>query len=328
MKAMILEKPGTPLMLKDVPVPENTPEQILIKIHACGVCRTDLHIVDGELPHPKLPLIIGHEIAGEVVKLGGNVSRFKVGDRVGVPWLGYTDGTCRYCINGKENLCENPKFTGYTINGGYAEYAAADERYCFPLPESYDYVNAAPLLCAGLIGYRSYKMTGEPEKIGIYGFGGAAHIITQIAVHQKKKVYAFTKSGDKQGQEFAKKLGCVWAGDSDVMPPEKLDASIIFAPVGALILLALKASDKGGVVVCGGIHMSNIPSFPYNLLWEERVIKSVANLTREDGDELMKIAPEVPVKTEVQIYNLDRANDALNDLRSGKITGSAVLKLV
>jgi len=322
---MILEKPGTLLILKDVPVPDISPEQILIKVHACGVCRTDLHIVDGELTSPKLPLIIGHEIAGEVVKVGGNVYRFKSGDRVGIPWLGYTCGKCKYCLSGKENLCEFPKFTGYTIDGGYAEYTAADEKYCFSLPEKYDYTNAAPLLCAGLIGYRSYKMAGEPEKIGIYGFGGAAHIITQIAVHKGKKVYAFTKSGDTEGQEFALKLGAVWAGDADEIPPDKLDASIIFAPAGALVPLALKATDKGGVVVCGGIHMSDIPSFPYNLLWEERMIRSVANLTRDDGDELMKIAPEVPVKTEVQIYKVEEANNALNDLRAGRVKGAAVL---
>lgn len=328
MKAMILDLPGTPLILKDVPVPVISPEQILIKVHACGVCRTDLHIIDGELPGPKLPLIIGHEIAGEVVKLGSNTSKFKIGDRVGVPWLGYTDGTCKYCLSGRENLCENPKFTGYTIDGGYAEYTAANERYCFRLPSEYDYIDAAPLLCAGLIGYRSFRMTGEAEKIGIYGFGGAAHIITQIAVHLGKKVYVFTKSGDTAGQEFARKLGAVWAGDSDDIPPVKLDASIIFAPVGALVPLALKASDKGGVVVCGGIHMSDIPSFPYNLLWEERVIKSVANLTRADGDELMKITPVVPVKTEVQAYELEQANEALNDLRTGKVRGAAVLKVM
>jgi propanol-preferring alcohol dehydrogenase len=327
MKAMVLGKPCTALVLKDVPVPQISSEHILIKVHACGVCRTDLHIVDGELPSPKLPLIIGHEIAGEVVTIGDKVTKFKIGDRVGVPWLGYTCGKCKYCLSGKENLCEKPKFTGYTIDGGYSEFTSAYEKYCFKLPNQYDFIDAAPLLCAGLIGYRSYKMTGEPEKIGIYGFGGAAHIITQIAVHQGKKVYAFTKKGDKHGQEFALKLGAFWAGDSNELPPEKLDASIIFAPVGALVPAALKALDKGGIVVCGGIHMSDIPSFPYNLFWEERVIRSVANLTRDDGEELMKLAPEVPVKTEVQVYKLENANDALKDLREGRVRGAAVLRI-
>jgi propanol-preferring alcohol dehydrogenase len=327
MKTMILEKQNSPLILKDVPIPEISSGQILIKVHACGVCRTDLHIVDGELTSPKLPLIIGHEITGEVVKSGSSVSKFNTGDRIGVPWLGYTCGYCKYCKNGKENLCENAKFTGYTIDGGYAEYTAADERYCFRLPDNYNYTDGAPLLCAGLIGYRSYRMTGEPENIGIYGFGGAAHIITQIAAAKGKKIYAFTKPGDKAGQEFAKSLGAVWAGGADETPPVKLDASIIFAPVGDLIPAALRVSDKGGVVVCGGIHMSDIPSFPYSLLWEERIIKSVANLTREDGEELMKIVQKIPVKTEVQVYRLEEANKALNDLRAGKVKGAAVLKM-
>jgi propanol-preferring alcohol dehydrogenase len=326
MKVMILEKQNSPLILKDVPVPEISGNQILIKVHACGVCRTDLHIVDGELTSPKLPLIIGHEITGEVVK-PGKTTTFKIDDRVGVPWLGYTCGYCRYCKSGKENLCENAKFTGYTIDGGYAEYTAADEKYCFKLPEDYNYINGAPLLCAGLIGYRSYRMTGEPENIGIYGFGGAAHIITQIAAGKGKKIYAFTKPGDKAGQEFAKSLGAVWAGDADEAPPVKLDASIIFAPAGELIPAALRVSDKGGIVVCGGIHMSDIPSFSYSLLWEERIIKSVANLTREDGEALMKAVQEIPVKTEVQVYKLEEANKALSDLRDGKVRGAAVLKV-
>lgn len=327
MKAMILEKQNSPLILKDVPVPEISENQILIKVHACGVCRTDLHIVDGELTSPKLPLIIGHEITGKVVKTGSSVSKFNIGDRVGVPWLGYTCGYCKYCMTGKENLCENAMFTGYTIDGGYAEYTAADEKYCFKLPENYNYVDGAPLLCAGLIGYRSYRMTGEPENIGIYGFGGAAHIITQIAAGKGKKIYAFTKKGDKSGQDFAKSLGAVWAGGADEQPPVKLDASIIFAPVGDLIPAALKASDKGGIVVCGGIHMSDIPSFPYSLLWEERVVKSVANLTREDGEGLMKTVQEIQVKTEIQSYKLEDANRALNDLREGKVRGAAVLEI-
>jgi propanol-preferring alcohol dehydrogenase len=326
MKAMVLESPGKPLVLKNVPAPEPDDNQVLIKIHACGVCRTDLHIVDGELTEPKHPLIIGHEIVGSVAKLGINVSDFKIGDKVGVPWLGYTDGTCKYCKRGEENLCENAKFTGYTIDGGYAEYTAADKHYVFRIPEGYDDAHVAPLLCAGLIGYRSYRMINRKfETLGIYGFGAAAHVIAQVAVHQGKKIYAFTKPGDKEGQEFALKLGAVWAGDSTQLPPVKLDASIIFAPIGSLIPAALKASDRGGVVICGGIHMSNIPQFPYEILWEEREIKSVANLTRRDGEELLEIAPKVPVKTEFTLYPLEKANDALNDLRSGKLHGAAVL---
>jgi propanol-preferring alcohol dehydrogenase len=328
MKAMVLELPGRPLVLKNVSVPEPDDNQVLIKIHACGVCRTDLHIVDCELTGPKLPLIIGHEIVGSISKLGKNVNEFSLGDKVGVPWLGYTCGKCRYCLRGDENLCENAKFTGYTIDGGYAEYTTADKRYVFKIPEGYDDSHAAPLLCAGLIGYRSYRLIGkEFETLGIYGFGAAAHIIAQIAVHQGKKVYAFTKAGDKEGQQFAIKLGAVWAGDSTQLPPVKLDASIIFAPVGALVPAALRASDKGGVVVCGGIHMSDIPQFPYDILWEEREVKSVANLTRRDGEELLEIAPKVPVKTEITLYPLEKANEALNDLRSGKLKGAAVISI-
>lgn len=328
MKAMILESPGKVLLLKHVPVPIPDENQVLIKIHACGVCRTDLHIVDGELTEPKLPLIIGHQIVGITVKLGKGVKKFKIGDRVGVPWLGYTCDKCKYCRRGQENLCENAKFTGYTIDGGYAEYTVTHKKYCFSLPDGYGDLEVAPLLCAGLIGYRSYKLTGENvENLGIYGFGGAAHIITQIAVHQGKKVYAFTKKGDIRGQKFALKLGALWAGGSEELPPEKLDAAIIFAPVGALVPIALKAVDKGGVVVCGGIHMSDIPSFKYNLLWEERVIRSVANLSRQDGEELLAVAPKVPVKTEVKIYKLEQTNEALKDLRDGSFQGSAVLKI-
>jgi propanol-preferring alcohol dehydrogenase len=328
MRAMVFDTPGKPLQLKRVPVPVPNDDQLLIRIAACGVCRTDLHIVDGELTHPKLPLIIGHEIAGTVAATGKNVKQFSIGEKVGVPWLGYTDGTCKFCRKKMENLCENAKFTGYTIDGGYAEYTVADHHYCFKLPAMYGSAEAAPLMCAGLIGYRSYRMTGENiEKLGIYGFGGAAHIIAQIAVHQGKKVYAFTKPGDVRGQQFALKLGAVWAGGSNEMPSETLDAAIIFAPVGALVPAALKALDKGGVLVCGGIHMSDIPQFPYDILWEERVIRSVANLTRQDGEELLEIAPKVPVKTEVQVFSLEQANDALNNLRSGNIKGAAVLAI-
>jgi len=328
MKAMILEEQGKQLVLKEIPVPIISEEQILIKVHACGVCRTDLHIYDGELKEPKLPLVLGHEIIGEVIEMGGNIKDFRKGDIVGVPWLGYTCGKCKYCLIGKENLCDNAKFTGYTNDGGYAEYTAANQKYCFKIPAGYNMLEAAPLLCAGLIGYRSYRLCGDNIKnLGIYGFGGAAHIIAQIAVHNGDRVFAFTKEGDEQAQEFARSLGAVWAGDSNTLPPEKLDASIIFAPAGSLVPMALKATDKGGVVVCGGIHMSNIPEFEYSLLWEERVIRSVANLTREDGIELMKIAPQVPVKTHTQIYNFADANIALNDLRSGNVTGAAVLKV-
>ncbi len=328
MKAMVLESPGRALVLKNVSVPEPDDNQVLIKIHACGVCRTDLHIVDGELTGPKLPLIIGHEIVGSVLKLGKNVNEFSLGDKVGVPWLGYTCGKCKYCLRGDENLCENAKFTGYTINGGYTEYTTADKRYVFKIPKGYDDSHAAPLLCAGLIGYRSYRLISKDfETLGIYGFGAAAHIIAQVAVHQGKKVYAFTKAGDKEGQEFALKLGAVWTGDSTQLPPVKLDASIIFAPVGSLVPAALRASDKGGVVICGGIHMSDIPQFPYDILWEEREIKSVANLTRRDAEELLGIAPKVPVKTEITLYPLEKANEALNDLRSGRMHGAAVISI-
>ncbi len=326
MKAMVLEKKGEKLKEKEVPVPEISDDQVLIKVNACGVCHTDLHIVDQELTKPKLPLIPGHEIIGKIVKTGNNVKKFNVGDRVGVPWLGYTCGYCKYCKRGQENLCVNAKFTGYTMDGGYAEYTAAYEDYTFHAPEGYDDAEAAPLMCAGLIGYRTYRMAGEMiENLGIYGFGAAAHIIAQIAVHQGKKVYAFTRPGDKEAQEFAKKLGAVWAGDSDKPSPVKLDAALIFAPVGSLIPAALKASDKGASIVSGGIHMSDIPSFPYNILWEERIIRSVANLERKDGEELLKIAPEVPVKTEITRLPLNKANEALDKLREGKIEGAFVL---
>jgi propanol-preferring alcohol dehydrogenase len=328
MHAMVLEAPKQSLRAMQVPVPRPNPKQVLIHIRACGVCRTDLHIVDGELTQPKLPLIPGHQIVGSVVQTGDQVEQFALGDRVGVPWLGYTDGTCRYCRRGQENLCDNPLFTGYTIDGGYAEYAVAYERYCFHLPESYGDTEVAPLLCAGLIGYRTYRLAGEHvERLGIYGFGAAAHIIAQVARHQGKRIYAFTRPGDTEGQAFARRLGAIWAGGSDELPPDELDAALIFAPVGPLVVAALRATAKGGVVVSGGIHMSDIPAFPYHLLWEERIIRSVANLTRQDGEEFLEIAPKVPVKTEVQIFPLEEANDALNRLRQGQIEGAAVLAI-
>ena len=323
---MVLEKPGTRLRLEEVTVPQPGGNQVLIRVHACGVCHTDLHIVDGELTEPKLPLILGHQIVGTVAGKGKDVEKFEMGDRIGVPWLGYTDGTCRYCQRGQENLCENPEFTGYTIDGGFAEYTIADQRYCFPLPGGYSDLEVAPLLCAGLIGYRTYRMAGEPvERLGIYGFGAAAHIIAQIARYQGKEVYAFTRPGDKPAQDFARRLGAVWAGDSNQPPPVELDAALIFAPVGPLVVEALRAICRGGSVVSGGIHMSDIPSFPYRLLWGERVIRSVANLTRQDGEELLAIAPQVPVKTEVTTYPLEQANQALDDLRQGDLQGAAVL---
>jgi propanol-preferring alcohol dehydrogenase len=324
-RAMILEAPGEPLRSAEVPVPEPGPEQVLIRVHACAVCRTDLHVVDGELPDPKLPLIPGHQIVGAVVRSGDRVDRFATGDRVGVPWLGFTDNSCRYCLTGRENLCDNARFTGYQIDGGYAEYAVADHRFCFPIPGGYPDLQAAPLLCAGLIGYRSLRMAGDAERLGLYGFGAAAHIIAQVARHQGRQVFAFTSPGDEEAQLFARELGAVWAGDSTQAPPEELDAAIIFAPVGALIPVALRAVAKGGVVVCAGIHMSDIPSFPYEILWGERVVRSVANLTRRDGEEFLALAPEVPVHTEVVPFQLEEANEALNALRAGEIQGAAVL---
>ncbi|HSB66772.1 MAG TPA: zinc-dependent alcohol dehydrogenase family protein [Anaerolineales bacterium] len=328
MRAMILEAPRQPLKLAEVTVPRARADQVLVKVHTCGVCRTDLHVLDGDLSEPKLPLILGHQIVGTVVGLGDGVVRFTLGQRIGIPWLGYTDGTCRYCQRGQENLCDHPEFIGYTLDGGYAEYAVADQRYCFPLPESYSDLAAAPLLCAGLIGYRTYQLAGEHvERLGIYGFGSAGHIIAQVAAYQGKKVYAFTRPGDTATQAFARRLGAYWAGGSDELPPDELDAALVLAPVGALMVTALKAVAKGGVVVSGGIHMTDIPSFPYHLLWEERVIRSVANLTRRDGEEFLSIAPKVPVKTEVTSYQLEDANLALDDLRSGKLDGAAVLTI-
>ena len=326
MRAMVFEGVGKPLVLTTRSVPDAGPGQLLIRVSNCGVCRTDLHILDGDLSRPKPGLIPGHEVSGTVIETGAGVERFANGDRAGVPWLGHTCGECRYCRRGQENLCHRAMFTGYTLDGGYAEYMAADQRYCFPLPPGFEDAKAAPLLCAGLIGFRSYRMTGEgTEAIGLYGFGAAAHIIAQIAVHQGKRVYAFTRPGDKVAQEFALTLGARWAGGSTEAAPEPLDAAIIFAPVGSLVPAALRAVRKGGTVVCGGIHMSDIPSFPYELLWEERVIRSVANLTREDGEELLRLAAEVPVETQVELFPLDAANKALERLRSGQLRGAAVL---
>lgn len=325
MRAMILAAPGQPLREADLPVPKPQPEQVLLQIHTCGVCRTDLHIVDGELTQPKLPLVLGHQIVGTVVEVGEKVTNFNLGDRVGVPWLGSTCNHCRYCLSGRENLCARARFTGYNLDGGYAEYAVADEHFCFTIPDGYPDLQAAPLLCAGLIGYRSYRMVGEAERIGFYGFGAAAHILIQVARYQGRKVYAFTRSGDTQGQQFARDLGAVWAGGSEESPPEELDGAIIFAPVGKLVPAALRAVAKGGIVVCAGIHMSDIPSFPYQILWEERVLRSVANLTRTDGEEFLTLAPQIPIRTEVTSFPLTAANEALDALRSGKINGAAVL---
>jgi len=327
MRAMVFEKTGTRLVLRDVPKPKSGRGQLLVRVNACAVCRTDLHIVDGELPDPKLPLILGHQIVGRVEQIGANTGGFSMGDRVGIPWLGWTDGDCAYCRSNRENLCDRAKFTGYNIDGGYAEFTVAEARYCFHLPDEYNDVDAAPLLCAGMLGYRSYRKTGDAHRLGIYGFGNAAHLIAQVARYEKKEIYALTRPGDKAGQESARSLGAVWSGSSDEMPPEKLDAAIIFAPVGALVPIALPALAKGGIVVCGGIHMSDIPSFPYVDLWQERVICSVANLTRRDGEEFLKIAPRVPVKTKVETFSLEEANTALEKFRAGKLDGNAVLQI-
>jgi propanol-preferring alcohol dehydrogenase len=327
MRAMLLEATGGPLRLAEVPVPEPGPGQVRVKVLACGVCRTDLHIVDGELPPHKRPLIMGHQIVGVVDKMGADVTGPMVGDRVGVPWLGWTDGTCPYCRSGRENLCDHARFTGYDIDGGFAEYAVADHRFAFPIPAGYPVPQAAPLLCAGLIGYRSLAMTGDAERLGLYGYGAAAHIVTQVARHQGRRVFAFTRPGDEASQGFAREMGAEWAGDTSGHPPERLDAAIIFAPAGDLVPLALKAVAKGGTVVCAGIHMSDIPSFPYDDLWGERVIRSVANLTRRDGQEFLALAPHVPVRTEVELFPLEQANEALERLRSGRIRGAAVLTI-
>jgi propanol-preferring alcohol dehydrogenase len=323
---MILHAAHEPLRLerRDAP-PAPAPHELLIRVHACGVCRTDLHVLDGELTEPKLPLVPGHEIVGIVEAVGPEVERLKPGDRVGVPWLGWTCGVCDYCRTGRENLCPRARFTGYQIDGGYADYTVAHEQFCFPIPPGFSDVEAAPLLCAGLIGYRALRLAGEGRRLGFYGFGAAAHIAIQVARYRDQQVFAFTKPGDKVGQDFARGLGAVWAGGSDELPPEPLDAALIFAPVGALVPAALAATAKGGIVVCAGIHMSDIPSFPYAILWEERVLRSVANLTRRDGDEFFAIASKVPVRTTTTPYPLERANDALADLRAGRFEGAAVL---
>ena len=327
MRAMVLEKPQGALQLRDVPKPKPAKGQLLVHIATCAVCRTDLHVVDGELPDPKLPLIPGHQIVGRVEQIGTGVEGFSVGNRVGIPWLGWTDGECIYCRSNRENLCDRARFTGYTIDGGYAEFTVADARFCFHLPDRYNDVEVAPLLCAGLIGYRSYRKTGESRRLGIYGFGNAAHLIVQIALYQGREIFAFTRPGDKASQQAARKLGAKWAGGSDEMPPEKLDAAIIFASVGELVPVALRALAKGGTVVCGGIHMSDIPSFPYADLWGERAITSVANLTRRNGEEFLAIAPRVPVQTETEIFPLEEANTALDRFRSGELRGTAVLTI-
>ena len=324
---MLFERAGQPLRLAELSRPSPSTGQLLIRVCACAVCRTDLHVLDGELTHPKLPLIPGHEIVGTVDSIGEGVNRFKVGDRVGVPWLGWTCGECHFCLSERENLCERARFTGYTLDGGYSAFTVADERFCFAIPECYTNEEAAPLLCAGLIGYRSLVKAGNARRLGIYGFGAAAHIVAQVAAFQNRIVYAFTRAGDSEAQDFARSLGAVWAGGSDEAPPLALDAAIIFAPVGALVVQALRAVDKGGVVVCGGIHMSDIPSFPYAGLWQERSICSVANLTRRDAEEFLLLAPRVPVRTAVQAFPLEAANEALTSLRTGKIKGAAVLMM-
>jgi alcohol dehydrogenase, propanol-preferring len=328
MRAMVLDKPREPLQLRHVEKPRPARGQLLVRIATCAVCRTDLHVVDGELPDPKLPLLPGHQIVGHVEAIGEKVdSKFKVGDRVGIPWLGWTDGECAYCRSNRENLCDQARFTGYTIDGGYAEFTVADARFCFHLPDRYNDVEVAPLLCAGLIGYRSYRKTGTARRLGIYGFGNAAHLIAQIALYEGRDLFVFTRLGDLATQQSAKALGAKWAGGSDEMPPEKLDAAIIFASVGPLVPAALRALAKGGIVVCGGIHMSDIPSFPYANLWEERVITSVANLTRRDGEDFFAIAPRVPVKTKTQTFSLEQANTALDRFRAGELKGTAVLTI-
>ena len=325
---MVLRAPRTPLELQEVDVARPSERQVLIRVRACAVCRTDLHIVDGELDQPKLPLIPGHQIVGEVRERGSAAHEFKVGERVGVPWLGWVDETCRYCRSGRENLCDSALFTGYTLDGGYADYVVADERFCLRVPERYQDLEAAPLLCAGLIGYRTYRLAGDSaEHLGMYGFGSAAHIIAQVAVFQKRQVYAFTRPGDTEGQQFARSLGAVWAGGSDELPPHELDAALVFAPVGPLMVAALKATAKGGVVVSGGIYMTDIPSFPYRELWEERVLRSVANLTRRDGHDFMAVAEQAPIRASIETFELEDANIALDRLRRGQLRGTAVLKI-
>jgi alcohol dehydrogenase, propanol-preferring len=324
-RAMILDVPGEPLRVAEVAMPEPGEGQVLLRVHCCAVCRTDLHVVDGELPDPRLPLILGHQIVGTVERIGEHADSFAVGERIGVPWLGWTDGECRYCLSGRENLCENARFTGYQIDGGYTEYAIADGRFCFPIPEGFPDLQAAPLLCAGLIGYRSLRFAGDAERLGLYGFGASAHIVAQVAAHEGRRIFAFTSPKDEEAQEFARGLGAEWAGSSEESPPEELDAAIIFAPVGALVPAALRAVARGGTVVCAGIHMSDIPSFPYEILWGERSVRSVANLTRQDGLDFLALAPEVPVRTEVVPFPLEEANQALDALRGGHLRGAAVL---
>jgi propanol-preferring alcohol dehydrogenase len=326
MEAMVLDAPGTPLRAARLPVPQPGAGQVLLRVGACAVCRTDLHVVDGELPDAKRPLVPGHEIVGTVEARGAGASRFALGTRVGVPWLGWACGECAYCRAGRENLCDRARFTGYQLDGGYAEYTVADERFCLPIPDGYDDPHAAPLLCAGLIGYRALRAAGDDARtVGLYGFGAAAHVIAQVVRHEGRRVFAFTRRDDAEGQRFARALGAEWAGASDEIPPEPLDAAIIFAPVGALVPTALRATVKGGTVVCAGIHMSDVPAFPYALLWGERCVRSVANLTRHDGDAFLALAPRVPVRTEVRVYALAEANAALGDLRAGRLTGAAVL---
>jgi propanol-preferring alcohol dehydrogenase len=322
---MVLERPGTPLVPRDLAMPEPGPGQVLVKVGACGVCRTDLHVVDGELPEPKLPIVPGHEIVGRVAAVGRDVARFADGDRVGVPWLGWSCGECRFCREGRENLCDRARFTGYTIDGGYEEYALADQRFCFPIAGEASDAAASPLLCAGLIGYRSLVMAGDARRLGIYGFGAAAHIVAQVARWQGREIYAFTRPGDEAAKVFARDHGASWAGNSGEAPPAPMDAAIIFAPAGELVPEALRRVERGGTVVCGGIHMSDIPSFPYELLWGERTVRSVANLTRKDGEEFLALAPKVPVKTEIEEFPLTQANEALSRLREGRLRGAAVL---
>jgi alcohol dehydrogenase, propanol-preferring len=327
MRAMVLEKPGQPLQLREVTKPKPARGQVLVRVATCAICRTDLHVVDGELPDPKLPLIPGHQIVGRIEEIGDGVKGFSIGDRVGIPWLGWTDGDCIYCRSNRENLCDRARFTGYTIDGGYAEFTLADARFCFHLPDRYNDVEVAPLLCAGLIGYRSYRKTGNAHRLGIYGFGNAAHLIAQIALYEGRDLFVFTRPGDKTTQQAAKKLGAKWAGGSDEIPPEKLDAAIVFASVGPLVPAALRTLAKGGIVVCGGIHMSDIPAFPYADLWGERVITSVANLTRRDGNQFLEIVPSVPVRTKTETFALDEANAALEKFRAGELAATAVLRI-
>ncbi|MCG8596285.1 MAG: zinc-dependent alcohol dehydrogenase family protein [Kiloniellales bacterium] len=327
MQAMVLERAGTPLVRREMTLADPGAGEVLVEVAACGVCRTDLHVVDGELDRPALPLVPGHEVVGRIAALGPGVERFETGQRVGVPWLGWTCGACDYCRSGQENLCPEARFTGYTLNGGYGRYLLADARYCFPIHGDYSDAEAAPLLCAGLIGYRSLVMAGEARRLGLYGFGAAAHIVAQVAGHQGREVYAFVRPGDAPAKAFARELGAVWAGDSGAAPPEELDAAILYAPVGGLVPAALKAVRPGGTVVCAGIYMSDIPSFPYELLWRERKLVSVANLTRRDGDAFLALAPRVPVRTRVERFRLAEANEALTRLRDGRLTGAAVLEI-